>query len=146
MRHGPFLARLVFANEKACAIIYPSICLFVCMYVCKLCMYIEISMYVYMYVCVYVCPYVCMHKRSSGGSRIFCLGGLMGRGFFVWGGLRGIKRRRRETAIAEGKKRLPKKISDLCISQKIFFFSHRPFLCFNLLFVSVTARTKFWGG
>ena len=46
----------------------------------------------------------------------------MGRVFFVWGGLMGIKRRRRETAIAEGKKRLPKKISDLCISPKNFIY------------------------
>src|SRR6218665_2062732 len=75
---------------------------------------------------------------GANGAGIFCLGGLM--------------------AIAEGKKRLPKKISDLCISPKnfiylqkisddlFFFFSHRLFLCFNLLFVSVTSRTKFWGG
>src|SRR6218665_2966692 len=42
---------------------------------------------------------------TSGGSRIFCLGGLMGRGF-LFGGLMGIKRRRRETTIAEGKKAL----------------------------------------
>ena len=42
---------------------------------------------------------------GSGGSRIFCLGGLMGR-VFLFGGLMGIKRRRRETAIAEGKKPL----------------------------------------
>src|SRR6218665_3778818 len=60
--------------------------------------------------------------RFSRGSRIFCLGGLMGRVFFVWGGLMGIKRRRRETAIAEGAKRLPKKISDLGISQKNFIY------------------------
>src|SRR6218665_2877956 len=55
---------------------------------------------------------------ASGGSRIFCLGGANGAGIFCLGGLMGIKRRRGETAIAEGKKRLPKKISDLCISQK----------------------------
>src|SRR6218665_1347518 len=45
-------------------------------------------------------------NEHSGGSRILCLGGLMGRVFLFGGGLMGIKRRRRETAIAEGKKSL----------------------------------------
>src|SRR6218665_2548668 len=44
-------------------------------------------------------------RSPSGGSRILCLGGLMG-WVFLFGGLMGIKRRRRETAIAEGKKPL----------------------------------------
>src|SRR6218665_1662608 len=39
---------------------------------------------------------------GANGAGIFCLGGLM--------------------AIAEGKKRLPKKISDLCISPKNFIY------------------------
>src|SRR6218665_1939665 len=42
---------------------------------------------------------------TSGGSRILCLWWLMGR-VFLFGGLMGNKRRRRETAIAEGKKPL----------------------------------------
>src|SRR6218665_538236 len=42
---------------------------------------------------------------SSGGSRILCLGGKWV-GYFCLGGLLRIKRRRRETAIAEGKKPL----------------------------------------
>ena len=45
------------------------------------------------------------NSSGSGGSRIFCLGGANGSGIFVWGA-NGIKRRRRETAIAEGKKPL----------------------------------------
>src|SRR6218665_2542095 len=100
----------------------------------------------------------------SGGSRIFCLGGLMGRGFFFWGGLMGVKRRRRGTGVAgpglhkRGGKILPQFLNDLfftrlptkflisafpqkissSISEKFlmtffFFFSHRPFICFNLL-------------
>src|SRR6218665_1556438 len=67
---------------------------------------------------------------GANGAGIFCLGGLMG-----------IKRRRRETAIAEGKKRLPKKISDLCISQKNFIYlqkiSHDLFFFFFFFFFLV---------
>ena len=49
----------------------------------------------------------------SGGSRILCLGGLTGR-VILFGGLKGIKRRRRETAIAEGKKPLMTRGSEEC--------------------------------
>jgi len=45
------------------------------------------------------------NERSSGGSRILCLRGLMGR-VFLFGGLIGIKRRWRKNALAEGKKPL----------------------------------------
>src|SRR6218665_2645822 len=44
-------------------------------------------------------------RICSGGSRIFCLGANAG-GYLCWGGLTGIRRRRRETAIADGKKPL----------------------------------------
>src|SRR6218665_3242584 len=53
----------------------------------------------------YASKYSFVLGRHGGGSRILCLGGLMER-VFLFGGLMGIRCRRRETAIAEGKKSL----------------------------------------
>src|SRR6218665_3234621 len=56
----------------------------------------------------YFLPFLsaCLPVCLSGGSRILCLGGAYGGGHFCLGGLMGLKRRRRETAIADGKKPL----------------------------------------
>src|SRR6218665_2488727 len=92
--------------------------------------------------------------QTSGGSRIFCLGGLMGGGFFFWGGLWGFRggyagRRvncdfRRQEVSAEKKFLIyafPQKISS--ISKKFlmtffffffFFFSSLFFFFFFFFF------------
>src|SRR6218665_744028 len=71
----------------------------------------------------------------------------------------GIKRRRRETAIAEGKKRLPKKFLIYAFPKKIssisqkflmtffcFFFFSPPFFFFYFFFFNFFNPKKFLGG